>query len=203
MTVSSSNRILLNLVAMTSQQPDTNSNGSNNPLLYIVVVYDDKGLNIEPFKKPDNPRVRFLLDLQVSLSCCTEQKVLKDESGELHSRILKHLKIKEPSQTEPLPIIFIGIGLGALVTMQFVLSYEKWIPMGAVLTSVPTHSSTSAHPHFRGWYEKLKEREGEAFGAFKRLLTNFNHHCRRYRIRFSCVSLEGEESKQVPRIKAS
>lgn len=188
---------------MTSQQLDTNSNGLNSHLLNIVIVYDDNGLNIEPFKKPDNPRVGFLFDLQVSLHCCTEQKVLDDESGKLHSRIMEHLKIKEPSQAEPLPIIFIGLGLGALVIMQFVASYKNWIPMGAVLTSVPRHSSTWKHPDFQRWYEKLKEREDEAFGAFKRLLLDFNHRCRDDRIRFSCVSLEGEESKQVPHIKAS
>jgi hypothetical protein len=192
---------------MTSQQPDTNSNESNSHLLYIVVVYDDeelcRKLYNESFKKPDNPRVGFLFSHQVNLDCCTEQKVLKDESSTLCVRILEHLKIKEPSQTEPLPIIFIGLGLGALVTMQFVLSYEKWIPMGAVLTSVSRNSSTWGHPHFPGWYGKLKEREDEAFRAFKYLLISFNDRCRQDRIRFSCVSLEGEESKQVSRIKAS
>jgi hypothetical protein len=190
---------------MASQQPDANSNGLNGPLLYIVIVYDDKKLNIEPFKKPENPRVGFLFDLLVSVRC-TEQKVLENESGELRRRILERLKIKEPSQTKPLPIIFIGLGLGALVTMKFVVSNENWIPMGAVLTSVPRNSSTWEHPHFRRWYKKLQERDDEVFGAFKRLLLNFNHRCRHDRIRFSCVSqevFEGEESKQVPRIKAS
>jgi hypothetical protein len=190
---------------MTSRQPNTNSNGLNSHLLYIVVVYDDKELNIESFKKPDNPRVGFLFDLHVSLDCCTEQRVLKDESGKLRSRILEYVETGEPSQTEPspIPIIFIGLGLGALVTMKFVVSCKKWIPMGAVLISVPRHSSTRKHPHFLGWYEKLKKREDEAFGAFKRLLIDFNHRCRHDRIRFSCVSLEGEESKQVPRVKAT
>lgn len=189
---------------MASQQPDINSNGLNSHLLHIVVVYDDKELCKklcnEPFK---NSRVGFLFSLQVNLDCCTDQKVLNDESGRLCSLILKHLETKEPSQTEPLPIIFIGLGLGALVTMQFVLSYEKWIPMGAVLTSVSANSSTRGHPHFLRWYEKLKRREGEAFGAFKDLLIKFNDRCRRDRIRFSCVSLEEEESKQASRIKAS
>jgi hypothetical protein len=129
--------------------------------------------------------------------------VLNDESRKLCSLILEHLEIKEPSQTEPLHIIFIGLGLGALVTMQFVLSYKKWIPMGAVLTSVPPKSSTLRHPQFPRWYGKLKEREDEAFRAFKDLLINFNDRCRRDRIRFSCVSLEGEESKQVSRIKTN
>lgn len=193
---------------MASQQPDTNSNGLNSHLLYIVVVYDDEKLNIEHFKKPENPRVGFLFDLQVNLHCCTEPNVLKYESDKLHSRIITDLDLKTevPSQTKPLPIIFIGLGLGALVTMQFVVSYENWIPMGAVLTSVPRHSSTWEHSHFRKWYKKLREREDEAFGAFKRLLLDFNNRCRHDRIRFSCVSqevLEGEESKQVPRIKAS
>jgi hypothetical protein len=189
-----------------AQQPDANSNELNSHLLYIAIVYDDKKLNIEPFKKPENPRVGFLFDLQVSVHCCTEQKVLNDESDKLRSRILEHPKIKELSQTKSLPIIFIGLGLGALVTMQFVVSYENWIPMGAVLTSVPRHSSTWEHSHFRRWYKKLQEREDEAFGAFKRLLLDFNCRCRQDRIRFSSVSqevLEGEESKQVPRVKAS
>jgi hypothetical protein len=191
---------------MTSQQPDTNSNGLNSHLLNIVVVYDDKNLNIEPFKKPENSRVGFLFGPQVSPHCCTEQKVLNDELGKLRSGILEHLGAEEPSQTEPLPIIFIGLGLGALVTMQFVVSCKNWIPMGPVLTSVPRHSSTWKHSHFQTWYKKLQEREDETFGAFKRLLLNFNHCCRRDRIRFSCVSqevLEEEESEQVPRIKAS
>jgi hypothetical protein len=191
---------------MTSQQPDTNSNGSNSHL-YIVVVYDDKELcqklYNESFKEPDNPQVKFLFSLPVNLNCCTEQKVLDDESRKLCSLILEHPETKELSQTEPLPIIFIGLGLGALVTMQFVLSYENWIPMGAVLTSVSPNSSTRGHPHFLRWYGKLKEREGEAFRAFKDLLIKFNDRCRRDRIRFSCVSLEGEESKQASRIKAS
>lgn len=197
---------------MTSQQPDTNSSGSNSPLLYIVVVYDDEKLDIESFfKKPENSRVGFLFALLVSVNCCTEKEVLNNESGKLHSSILAsgildHLKTKQPSQTKPLPIIFIGLGLGALVTMKFIVSYEDWIPMGAVLTSVPRHSSTWEHPHFRRWYKKLREREDETFGPFKRMLLDFNHRCRHDRIRFSCVSqevFEGEESKQVPRIKAS
>lgn len=192
---------------MALEQPETNSNGSNSHyLLYIVVVYDDKNLETESFKKLENSRVGFLFDLQVSPHCCTEQKVLNNELSELRNRILKHLNTKVPSQTEPLPIIFIGIGLGALVTMQFVVSHENWIPMGAVLTSVPRHSSTWEHSHFQRWYKKLQEREDEAFGPFKRLLLDFNRRCRHDRIRFSCVSqelLEGEESKLVPRIRAS
>jgi hypothetical protein len=191
---------------MTSQQPDSNSNRSNSHLLYIVVVYDDeelcRKLYNESFKEPDNRQVRFLFSHKVNPKC-TEQEVLNEESRNLRSRILEHPETKELSQTEHLPIIFIGLGLGVLVTMQFVLSYEKWIPMGAVLTSVSPNSSTRRDPHFLRWYGKLKEREDEAFGAFKDLLINFNNRCRRDRIRFSCVSLEGEESKQASRIKTS
>jgi hypothetical protein len=95
------------------------------------------------------------------------------------------------------PVIFVGIGFGALVVMDTILRTKNSIPMGAVMTSVTRDGATARSDEFKRWYAGLKQGGGNGdMKMLTQLLDDFNRHCHREHIRLSCISRDINE--EVP-----
>jgi hypothetical protein len=168
---------------------ECNSNESQRLLFMILVLYDDKDLDISSLEEgltEKNPRIGVIPKLLVPTGFINSDGDLdtvkiKKETVHLGRRIDDSPSIKATGYKESyLPVIFIGIGAGAVVTMQYLTQNTKVVPMGVVLISVP--------------FQSLIQVQG---GKGANLLKAINGRCRSERIRFSCMArrdLKVEES---------
>jgi hypothetical protein len=111
---------------------------------------------------------------------------------EKYSGLTEHIKtVTDRKEGGPYPpIIFIGLGFGALIAMET----EKLTPMGVVVSSSSPDSTTGQSIKFKTWYNNLAKQENPELGDLKSMLRTFNNYCRSERVRFSYVFRQREES---------
>jgi hypothetical protein len=172
----------------------------------ILIVYDDGDLNVSSFEESvtQNPRIGVIQkllvhpDLLINPDGHLDQEKLNEETQDLCGRINGSSMTKTTRYEQLyLPVIFIGIGVGAIVTMNYLVENMNVVPMGVMLISNTFSSPIRKRFSFKSWYKRLENRKDEESKNFKDLLQKFNSHCRSERIRVSCMApqaLEGEES---------
>lgn len=168
--------------------------GKIRPLYHVLVVYEGVYKDIESLKGLQSSKVGWLEPHCIEADFLgTENSVVK--SCEKYSGLTERIKTmtnRKDGGSYP-PIIFIGLGFGALVTMNAVIS-EKLTPMGVVVSSVSPDWTTGQSIKFKTWYNNLIKPENPDLGDLKRVLCKFNNYCRSERVRFSYVFHQREES---------
>jgi hypothetical protein len=127
-------------------------------------VYERDEDEIQWLKELKIPKVGFLkphrigLQFELLKKANAVEELCKKSSAlikYINSDDVKHTTDPKNSGRYP-PIIFVGLGFAALVTMKAVLS-EQLIPMGIVVSSVFKDSAVGRSAEFKTWYENLTE----------------------------------------------
>lgn len=199
------------------------------PIYSVLGVYDNDPQEIKWLAQFQDPSVEILPHhcINLDLSCLKNGKAiaeLRKKSKNLREYVKEIIEERKFTGSDPYPpIIFLGLGFGAVVAMNALLEDHEPIltPMGMVMCSVSSEGTTGKSEEFRMWYKKLTAEAGPGRADIAQtasdmevaqdkntdlsdlvsLLYEFDEHCRLERVRFSYVIRDKEASNNTSILK--